>query len=92
MTATDAFYAYQEAQEHTLRMFAEYNFASCGLKLAQIKERAAEVRSQGEPLATVLGKLGIYPGETARWDAARALLCELAEYVACGRGLEEPTP
>jgi hypothetical protein len=76
------FSAYMEAQEHTRRMFAEYNSASRGLEMAKVKERCAEVRSQSEPLKTLMDKLGI---GGVRYEEARELLCGLAEYVVLGR-------
>jgi hypothetical protein len=82
--------AYMIAQEHRQRMYAEYNAAARGLEMASVKERSAEVRSQSEPLHTLLRKLGFDRVLDESRVEMRELLCGLAEYVAYGRSLKEP--
>jgi hypothetical protein len=48
------FLHYMAAQEKARTAFAEYNSASRGLENARIHERLAEIKSQHEPLASLL--------------------------------------
>jgi len=50
---TLSFNDYMFAQEVRRTAFERYNYASSALKLAQIKERLAEILSQHEPLASL---------------------------------------
>lgn len=70
-----SFQAYMLAQEKKKRMYAEHNSSSRGLELAQIKERLAEIKSQHEPLNTLISK------ELSERDR----LYQAAFYVVSGR-------
>lgn len=74
-----SFGAYMLAKEKKERMYAEYNSASRGLELSQIKERLAEIRSQHEPLDELINKK----------LSERDRLCHAAHYVVVGRFPEE---
>jgi hypothetical protein len=69
------FAAYLHAQTRTEKAYAEYNSAARALEIAQIRQRLAEIKSQHEPLASlVIAKLS----ERDRLHAA-------AFYVVVGR-------
>lgn len=70
-----SFSAYTLAKETRERRYAEYNTASKALALAQIKERLAEIKSQHEPIASLLEK---------KMDE-RERLHAIAFYVVVGR-------
>lgn len=76
------FIDYQRAHEIAQRAYAEYNAASRGLDNARIFERLAEIKSQHEPLATLLTKP----------LSERDRLCAAAFYVAVGRMPSEVQP
>lgn len=85
-----AFQKYMEAREHVARMRAEHNAASRGLDLALVRERAAELASQADPLnAEIDSILGRFPDGVGR-GVVRDLCARVARYVAFGRGLDEP--
>jgi hypothetical protein len=79
MKTENAFGAYLLAQSEARTAYEGYNFAAMRLANARIMERLAEIKSQHEPLATVLGS-GIGP---------RECLYAAAFYVVVGR-LPEP--
>ena len=66
---------YMLAQSKRETAYERYNYASSALKLAQIKERLAETKSQHEPLA------GLINAELSERDRLYAA----AYYVVVGR-------
>jgi len=72
---------YMWAQSRRQTAYERYNYASVALRLAQIKERLAEIKSQVEPLDTLLGEA----------LSERDRLYAAAHYVVVGRMPEEPT-
>lgn len=79
-TQPSDFSAYMLAKEGAKRAYADYNAASTGLNLARINERLAEIKSQHDPLATLL----------TRPLSERDRLYAAAFYVVVGR-MPEPT-
>jgi hypothetical protein len=51
-----SFQAYLLAQQETKTAYELYNYASAALENAKIKERLAEIKSQHEPLASLIDK------------------------------------
>ena len=67
------FLQYQIAITEKREAYANYNYASCKLKLAQVMERFAEVQSQHDPIASR------FPNQD------REALIDLVRYVVIGR-------
>jgi hypothetical protein len=68
------FMHYQARKTETELARAQYGAASTRITLCEIRERAAELRSQHEPLADFVGKI-----------LTRDELLELVNYVMVGR-------
>ncbi len=72
---TDDFNSYLRAQSEKQTAYEHYNYASVALDNARIKERLAEIKSQHEPLASLLNEP----------LSERDRLCAAAFYVVVGR-------
>jgi hypothetical protein len=71
----DNFQAYMAAKDRKEGAYSNYCYAGAKLHLAQIEERLAEIKSQHEPLASVIDK-GVFTRDT---------LHAVAYYVVRGR-------
>lgn len=76
------FAAYLMAQERTKAAFAASGHADVALELARIQERLAEIRSQHEPLATIIEST----------PSARERAYAAAFWVVVGRMPEKEAP
>ena len=52
----DEFMYYMKAQADTRTALERLNFASAALENAQIRERLAKIKSQSDPLASLIGQ------------------------------------
>jgi hypothetical protein len=75
MSAEANYFKYLMQRAETRAASCNYNHASVALKIAEIEERLAELKSQEEPLRTLMG---------LQIDE-REKLCAAAHYVVCGR-------
>lgn len=69
------FLRYMKAKETTKAALAEYNAASTRLELARVRERLAEIVSQHNPLASLIGE------DASDYREQRQLAINAARYV-----------
>ncbi len=74
---------YQFAKLGTKAAYSEYNYASESLQNAKIYERLAEIKSQHEPLNSLIGEYAAIG--TPAYKEAREKLYAVAFYVVIGR-------